>query len=167
MTKNLDEMIILNDSTYDRVLDMLCSPDKDNVQVAVSIIEAVDFQKNAPYILLLAKDAEAKLKRDTNPFRAELFAEGDIETTPGSSSFNTNIRTMIQACTNQADKLNYNAMYEELTRMNTDAVAMNFFLGRFADALKDHLLQWGFTFVKTMDLKLVPHDKTRFTGEGQ
>jgi hypothetical protein len=58
-------------------------------------------------------------------------------------------------------------MYEELTRINTDAVAMNFFLGRFADALKDHLLQWGFTFVKSMDLKLVPHDKTRFTGEGQ
>ena len=165
MTKSLDEMIILNDSTYDRVLDMLCSPDKDNVQVAVSIIEAVDFQKNAPYILLLAKDAEAKLKRDNNPFRIELFCEANVDV--GTSSFNHNIRTMIQACTNQADKLNYNAMYEELTRMNTDTVAMNFFLGRFADALKDHLLQWGFTFVKTMDLKLVPHDKTRFTGEGQ
>jgi hypothetical protein len=67
---------------------------------------------------------------------------------------------MIQACTNQADKLNYNAMYEELTRMNTDTVAMNFFLERFADALKDHLLQWGFTFVKSMDLKLVPKNKT-------
>ena len=163
MTKSLDEMIILNDSTYDRVLDMLCSPDKDNVQVAVSIIEAVDFQKNAPYILLLAKDAEAKLKRDNNPFRIELFSE---LVQVGSSSFNHNIRTMIQACTNQADKLNYNAMYEELTRINTDAVAMNFFLGRFADALKDHLLQWGFTFVKSMDLKLVPHDKTRLTSEG-
>ena len=163
MTKSLDEMIILNDSTYDRVLDMLCSPDKDSVHVAVSIIEAVDFQKNAPYILLLAKDAEAKLKRDNNPFRIELFSE---LVQVGSSSFNHNIRTMIQACTNQADKLNYNAMYEELTRINTDAVAMNFFLGRFADALKDHLLQWGFTFVKSMDLKLVPHDKTRLTSEG-
>lgn len=165
MTKSLDEMIILNDSTYDRVLDMLCSPDKDNVQVAVSIIEAVDFQKNAPYILLLAKDAETKLKRDNNPFRIELFGEDNVDA--GTSSFNHEIRTMIQACTNQADKLNYNAMYEELTRMNTDTVAMNFFLGRFADALKDHLLQWGFTFVKTMDLKLIPHDKTRFAGEGQ
>ena len=164
MTKNLDEVIILNDSTYDRVLDMLCSPDKENVQVAVSIIEAVDFQKNAPYILLLAKDAEAKLKRDNNPFRTELFVEAGTDV--GPSSFNHDIRTMIQACTNQADKLNYNSMYEELTRINTDAVAMNFFLGRFADALKDHLLQWGFTFVKTMDLKLVPHDKTRFTSEG-
>ena len=158
MTKSLDEMIILNDSTYDRVLDMLCSPDKDNVQVAVSIIEAIDFQKNAPYILLLAKDAEAKLKKDNNPFRTELFNEADVDVAP--SSFNTNIRTMIQACTNQADKLNYNAMYEELTRMNTDTVAMNFFLERFADALKDHLLQWGFTFVKSMDLKLVPKNKT-------
>jgi hypothetical protein len=165
MTKTLDEVIILNDSTYDRVLDMLCSPDRDNVQVAVSIIEAVDFQKNAPYILLLAKDAEAKLKRDNNPFRTELF--GEAVTDVGSCSFNHEIRTMIQTCTNQADKLNYNSMYEELTRINTDAVAMNFFLGRFADALKDHLLQWGFTFVKSMDLKLVPHDKTRFTGEGQ
>lgn len=164
MTKSLDEMIILNDSTYDRVLDMLCSPDKDNVQVAVSIIEAVDFQKNAPYILLLAKDAETKLKRDNNPFRTDMFTQGGPV---DYSSFNHNIRTMIKVCTNQADKLNYNAMYEELTRMNTDAVAMNFFLGRFADALKDHLLQWGFTFVKTMDLKLVPHDKTRFAGEGQ
>lgn len=165
MTKSLDEVIILNDSTYDRVLDMLCSPDKDNVQVAVSIIEAVDFQKNAPYILLLAKDAEAKLKKDNNPFRTELFNEADVDV--GPSSFNHEIRTMIEACTNQADKLNYNAMYEELTRMNTDAVAMNFFLGRFADALKDHLLQWGFTFVKTMDLKLAPHEQTRFTGKGQ
>lgn len=164
MTKSLDEVIILNDSTYDRVLDMLCSPDKENVQLAVSIIEAVDFQKNAPYILLLAKDAETKLKRDNNPFRTELFGEvKDL----GPSSFNHEIRTMIKTCTNQADKLNYNSMYEELTRMNTDAVAMNFFLGRFADALKDHLLQWGFTFVKTMDLKLVPHEQTRFTGEGQ
>ena len=158
MTKSLDEMIILNDSTYNRVLDMLCSPDKDNVQVAVSIIEAVDFQKNAPYILLLAKDAEAKLSRDNNPFRTELFGEATEDV--GPSSFNHEIRTMIQACTNQADKLNYNAMYEELTRMNTDTVAMNFFLERFADALKDHLLQWGFTFVKSMNLKLVPKNKT-------
>jgi hypothetical protein len=157
MTKSLDEVIILNDSTYDRVLDMLCSPDKDNVQVAVSIIEAVDFQKNAPYILLLAKDAEAKLSRDNNPFRTDMFTEGVVEV---PSSFNHEIRTMIQACTNQADKLNYNAMYEELTRINTDTVAMNFFLERFADALKDHLLQWGFTFVKSMDLKLVPKNKT-------
>ena len=165
MTKTLDEVIILNDSTYDRVLDMLCSPDKDSVHVAVSIIEAVDFQKNAPYILLLAKDAEAKLKRDNNPFRANMFEEEGPNI--DNSSFDHDIRTMIQACTNQADKLNYNSMYEELTRINTDAVAMNFFLGRFADALKDHLLQWGFTFVKTMDLKLVPHEQTRFTGEGQ
>ena len=158
MTKNLDEVIILNDSTYDRVLDMLCSPDRENIQVAVSIIEAVDFQKNAPYILLLAKDAEAKLSRDNNPFRANMFEEEGPNI--DNSSFNHDIRTMIKACTNQADKLNYNAMYEELTRMNTDTVAMNFFLERFADALKDHLLQWGFTFVKSMDLKLVPKNKT-------
>ena len=165
MTKNLEEVIILNDSTYDRVLDMLCSPDKENINVAVNIIEAVDFEKNAPYILLLAKDVETKRANNMNPFRTELFCEEDVDV--GPSSFNSNIRTMIDACTNQAGKLNYNSMHEELSRMNTDVVAMNFFLGRFADALKEHLLQWGFTFVKTMNLKLVPNDKSRFTGEGQ
>lgn len=165
MTKSLDEVIILNDSTYDRVFDMLCSPDKESVQIAVSIIESVDYEKNAPYILLLAKDAEVKLNKNNNPFRIEMFGEPNMDV--GPSSFNNKIRTLIDACTNAAGKLNYNSMYEELVRLNTDAVAMNFFLGRFSDALKDHLLQWGFTFVKSMDLKLVPHEQTRFTGEGQ
>jgi len=155
MTKSLDEVIILNDSTYDRVLDMLCSPDRDNAQVAVSIIEAVDFEKNAPYILLLAKESEGNLTKNNNPFRTNLFAKEDV-VEPIGSSFNSNIANLVNSCSNDAGKLTYNKMYTELSQKKTDAVAMTFFLDKFSESLKTHLLQWGFDFVHTMNLKLIP-----------
>lgn len=53
------EEIVLNAETYDNILSMINSVDKENRNVALSCIENVDFSKNLVYIMMLMKQGNA------------------------------------------------------------------------------------------------------------
>ena len=153
MTKSINETIILSDSTYERVLGMLTSPDKESVYIGVSIIEAVDMEENLPYILLLAKDCE-KAKCEHNPFNKDI-QEGDGPT--NASSFNITLSGIIDKCRNDNKNINYNNMYKVImSNQKSSSASVQFFLDKFAEALMVHLATWGFDFVDEMNLKLIP-----------
>ena len=155
MTKNIQESIILSDSTYERVLGMITSPDKENVYVGVSIIEAVDLEENLPYILLLAKDC-SRSNCHHDPFKFDVIAPDDQDVLR-PTSFSPSIMKHVNDCANEKGHLNFNNMYNVIKKnAKTSPAAMQFFLDKFSASLQDHLLTWGFDFVKEMDLKLIP-----------
>ncbi len=155
MTKNIQESIILSDSTYERVLGMITSPDKESVYVGVSIIETVDLEENLPYILLLAKDC-SKSNCNNDPFKIDVLAP-DNQDVVRNTSFSPSIMKYVNECANDKGHLNFNSMYNVIKKNpKTSPAAMQFFLDKFSASLQEHLLTWGFDFVQEMDLKLIP-----------
>jgi len=155
MTKNIQESIILSDSTYERVLGMLTSPDKESVYIGVSIIEAVDLEENLPYILLLAKDC-SKSNCNHDPFKNDVTASDDQDVVK-RNSFSPSIMNYVNDCANDKGHLNFNSMYNVIKKnTKTSPAAMQFFLDKFSASLQEYLLTWGFDFVQEMNLKLIP-----------
>jgi hypothetical protein len=55
-------MNILNKETYNNLLKMLCSPDKENMLVGLNCINELELEKNLLFILLLRKLGYANAK---------------------------------------------------------------------------------------------------------
>jgi len=132
------EKHIINKSNFDRHLDLLLSPDKENLVVLIGILKECDLVKSAPWITLLL------IHVDNYSIKREIFAEIPILSDKGSYYAGT---------TNQA--------YELLYR-HKDEDAINYLIKRFEKLVTKMYISSGSTFLEEdYELKIVKRNESK------
>lgn len=132
------EKHIINKSNFDRHLDLLNSPDKDNLTVLIGILKECDLVKSAPWITLLL------IHIDNYSIKKEIFSEIPILSDKGS---------YYAVSTNQA--------YELLYR-HKDEDAINYLIKRFEKLVTKMYISSGSTFLEEdYELKIVKRNESK------
>lgn len=130
----------LGADTFDSILSMMNSPDKENVVVALQAVENVDFKENLAYLVML------KMKANVT---ADVW------------------RTNAPECTKRlerigipADKpLSYKNVLETFVKYKVPEEALQFYYNNFGSYLLAELKKLGYDWVETVEIKLVLKNK--------
>jgi hypothetical protein len=145
----MEEKVIIDSESYQNLWAMLNSKDKENTVVALAAIEQMDYKQSLPYILLLFKglseeDRKLWFKDDTD-LGKRLKASGVAPDT----------------------KLPYQDIYDKVHK-DCPKEAVQFVLDEFSKVLKKYIVEWGFEFVRNLDLNLkLKEDDNSSSNAGQ
>jgi hypothetical protein len=136
--------LALNRDTYNSVLDMLNSSDKENVVVGLSIIEETDRKKGMACILMLKK-------------RAVATTESWKEHAPATCKW---LKTL-GADPDQV--ITFKGILEIISKKQTEPSQMQFFLEEFGVHILGQIRQMGYGFIDDLEIKIKikEHDKNR------
>jgi len=135
MEKVQQEKITVDINNYENFWALLNSADKENSVVALTILNNANFRESLPYILLLFKsqDEASRATWLNNALDLKKKLEGiDI---------------------NSNSNLSYKAIID-LVKDKCPIEAVQFTIDKFSLVLKKYLVEWGFDFVKDLDLVL-------------
>lgn len=129
------DKLVIDTTTYENLWAMLNSKDKENTVVALAAIEQMDYVQSLPYILLLFKGLSENDRRlwftDANDLGKRLKASGVSPET----------------------KLPYQDIYDKVSK-DCPKEAVQFVLDEFAKVLQKYIVEWGFEFVRGLELNL-------------
>ena len=129
------DKLVIDTTTYENLWAMLNSKDKENTVVALAAIEQMDYVQSLPYILLLFKGLSENDRRlwftDDNDLGKRLKASGVSPET----------------------KLPYQDIYDKVSK-DCPKEAVQFVLDEFAKVLQKYIVEWGFEFVRGLELNL-------------
>ena len=129
------EKVNINVTNYNEFWNLLNSKDKDNAIVAMSILEQSDLRDSLPYILLLFKNHSASKRAEwlkESPILSEkLKTLGVVKDT--DLTYKWIIDMIINKCTNEG---------------------IQFIIDKFTIVLHKYTIEWGFDFMKDIDMKL-------------
>ena len=132
------EKIKLNAQEYDRLKQMLVSPDKENHAVALGVLEHCDVEASLPLVLSLYKLTNEKVEGG--------WAKGSPEL----------MKNIKKAGVTLDGKLTMNKLWS-LIKKDYSVEDKQIVLDEFAVSIQEHLTSWGFTLLK--DTKLVLKEK--------
>jgi len=126
--------IIVNDSNYDQIYNLLNSKDAPSINVGLSILEECDINKSIVYILYLLKQMESSnlghIRQDDYPKLVKHFIfnfEGDF-------------------------KLSYKQIYNIAKEKSLKE--KTFITNKFGNELRVFLTEYGFDFLNEFDIIL-------------
>lgn len=132
------EKHIINKSNFDRHLDLLLSPDKENLVVLIGILKECDLVKSAPWITLLL------LHGDNYSVKKEIFSEIPILSDKA---------VYYASSTNQA---------YELLCQDKDEDAIDYLIKRFEKLITKMYISSGSTFLEEdYELKIVKRNESK------
>lgn len=126
---------VVDISNYESFWALLNSADKENAVVALTILNNANFRESLPYILLLFKS------QDEASRATWLNNAPDLKKKLEGVGINSN------------SNLSYKAIVD-LVKDKCPMEGVQFTIDKFSLVLKKYLVEWGFDFVKDMDLKL-------------
>lgn len=129
------ELVKVDITNYENFWSMLNSPDKENSIVALAILDQADFRESLPYILLLLKNQDSNAR--TSWFKEAPNLEEKLKGISVNKDTNLSFRTIIDLVIDKCSR-----------------EAVQFTIDKFAIVVKKYLQEWGFEFVKELDLKL-------------
>lgn len=120
---------------FDSVVKMLQSTDEENIVLALTLIEQLEFKENLVFILLAKKNAHCN-----NP-----MWEKNAPVT---------FRNLKAVTPNVSKVLTFKKILQILVAQKVDAEQMQFYLDVFAKYLKEQITAQGMDFVEDIEMKI-------------
>lgn len=131
----MSEKLILGVDTFDNVVDMMNSPDEENVVVGLECIENVDFKSNMTFILLLKKMANVT---------AEMWKEHAPET------YNKLVSIDLQP----EKPISYKQILETIIKYKVPERNLQFYSDQFARNLQQSMKKMGYDSIDEVEIIL-------------
>lgn len=121
---------------YQNIVNMLRSPDEENKNVALTIIETLDFNDNITKILLMKKHSQSpnKLWEEHAP---NVFAK---------------LKKVPKIDVNKT--LTYKNVLAAITKMNVSAEAIEFYMKDFSEYLLNQIKHMGYDYIENIEITL-------------
>lgn len=145
MNTEITEKSILSADNYEELLKLLTCNDEGSITMALTILEQSDYEKSEVYILCIMKNVYDDLFKGSKSSKLEsdypvLF---------------TNINTRLRDQATDVSTLSFRKIFE-ITRERNITEELIFMLDVFRDDLKILLEEFGFEFVKDLEVVLRP-----------
>lgn len=129
------EKLILNKKTFDQIILMLNSPDKENVVLGLTCIEELDTYQGLVYLLLMKKLANVT----NNTW---------VEHAPKKTTLLKSMGVSVE------DVLTYKKILDLLAERKASTKDIEFYLSKFGEYLKSTLIELGYDTIDAVEINI-------------